>query len=83
MIKNITVPVNEEIIRYAETLQKRGTNSVEVILAELLKAGFEAHIRAHYEEYRQGRITLRQLASRLGLPYRDLYDLLEQKGLTF
>lgn len=83
MAKKVTVAIEKEISKYVATIQRQQGKNEETVVAELLREGFEAQVKKHYEEYRQGRISLRHLAKRLGVEYRELYDLLEEQRLPF
>jgi hypothetical protein len=47
-----------------------------------LAAWYEAKLQNLHQQYMAGDLTLRGMARQLGLGYRELYDLMEAKGLT-
>ena len=53
----------------------------QTILSLLLRRGYEAQIRRLHDQYQRGDITLRGMARRLGLSYRELYEELEKRSL--
>jgi len=50
-------------------------------VAELVENGYEQVLRRLHTQYQRGELTFRAVAAKLGLSVRDLYELLEQKGL--
>ena len=52
------------------------------VVQELVEGGYELVLRQLHSRYQRGEITFRAVAAQLGLSARDLYDLLEQKGLS-
>ena len=52
------------------------------LVADLLNEWYEAKFRSLHQQYLAGDLTLRGMARQLGLEYRELYDLMEAKGLT-
>jgi hypothetical protein len=48
---------------------------------DLVEGGYDQVVRQFHSRYQHGEITFRTMASDLGLSVRELYTLLEQKGL--
>ena len=51
------------------------------VVRALLEEGYKREIEKLHASYSRGEITLRGMARRLGLNYRELYQLLADKGL--
>jgi len=83
MVKEMTIPLDEKISRYVQTAAEAEQKPPVEILRDLLREGYEREIERLHEMYTRGDITLRGMARRLGISYRELYQLLEEKGLTF
>jgi len=79
----MTVSVDNRISQYVQTQAEVGRKPPAEILRELLQDGYEREIERLHTLYTRGDITLRGMARRLGINYRELYQLLEEKELTF
>lgn len=78
----VVLPVREEILRAAERRKAAGGNEdITQFLAELIDLGFEHRLQQLYQQFETGSISLGYMATELGLGVRDLYALLEQRGL--
>jgi hypothetical protein len=76
------VPVKEEILRAAERRRAAGvSDDIAQFLAELIDLGFEHRLQQLYQQFEAGDISLGYMAKELGLGVRDLYAILEQRGL--
>jgi hypothetical protein len=51
------------------------------VIGKLVEGGYEQLVRQLHSRYQRGEFTFRAVAAELGLSVRELYDLLEQKGL--
>ena len=79
----VVVPVEEKILRAAERRKAEGTGEdIAQFLAELINLGFEHRLRQLYSEFEAGEISLEYFANEVGLGVRDLYEALEQRGLS-
>jgi hypothetical protein len=56
-------------------------NTGSWVIGELVEGGYEQLVRQLHSRYQRGELTFRAVAAELGLSVRELYDLLEQKGL--
>ncbi len=83
MVVEMTIPVDERISQYVQTQAEAEHKPPREILRQLLEEGYEREIERLHALYTRGDITLRGMARRLGISYRELYELLEEKGLTF
>jgi len=81
MSVEIAVPVNERVSRYVQTLVKVERKSYPDVVQALLEEGYKREIEKLHAGYSRGEITLRGMARRLGLNYRELYQWLADKGL--
>ena len=78
----VMVPIKEEILKAAERRKAAGGGeSIIQFLAELINLGFEHRLQQLYSQFETGEISLGYFASEIGLGVRDLYAVLEQKGL--
>jgi len=78
----VVVPVKEEILRSAERRKASGAVSeISQHLAELIDLGFDHRLRQLYQQFEAGQISLEYFAGELGLSVRNLYALLEERGL--
>lgn len=83
MIVEITVPVDERLSRYVEKRAKEENKDQVEILESLLNEWYERELQRLHKSYLTGDITLRGMARRLGLNYRELYQLLEDRNMSF
>ena len=81
MTIEIAVPVDEKISKYVQALAQSERESYSNVLRALLEEGYKREIEKLHASYARGEITLRGMARRLGLNYRELYQLLADKGL--
>lgn len=78
----VVVPIREEILRAAERRKAAGAGEeITQFLAELIDLGFEHRLQQLYRRFESGEISVGYFARELGLSLRDLYALLEQRGL--
>ena len=82
MNAQISVVLDDKIIRYVETQQTIQHRPPSELVADLLNEWYESKLQNLHEQYLAGNLTLRGMARQLGLDYRELYDLMEKKGLT-
>jgi predicted CopG family antitoxin len=81
MVVEIAVPVDEKVSKYVQALAKTERKSYSDVARALLEEGYKREIEKLHASYSRGEITLRGMARRLGLNYRELYQLLADKGL--
>jgi predicted HTH domain antitoxin len=81
MAVEIAVPVDEKVSKYIQVLAETERKSYSDVVRALLEEGYKWEIEKLYANYSRGEITLRRMARRLGLNYRELYQLLADKGL--
>ena len=82
MSARVSVVLNERITRYMKAQEEASHKSSSELVADLLNEWYEAKVRSLHQQYLAGDLTLRGMARQLGLEYRELYDLMEAKGLT-
>jgi len=83
MTMEMIIPVDDRVSKYVQTQAEAERRAPAEILRELVQEGYEREIDRLHALYAQGDITLRGMARRLGVSYRELHQLLEEKGLTF
>jgi hypothetical protein len=81
MAVEIAVPVDEKVSKYVQTLAEAGRRSYSDVVQALLEEGYKREIEKLHASYLRGEITLRGMARRLGLNYRELYQWLADKEL--
>ena len=81
MAAEIVVPVDEKVSKYVQALAEAEQKSYSDVVRALLEEGYKGQIEKLHASYSRGEITLRGMARRLGLNYRELYQLLADKGL--
>ena len=81
MSAQISIVLDDKIVRYAESHNKTRSKPYSELIAEFLNEWYESKLRELHQQYQTGNLTLRAMARQLGLEYRELYDLLEQEGL--
>jgi hypothetical protein len=81
MAVEIAVPVDEKVSKYVQVLAETERKSYSDVVRMLLEEGYKREIEKLYASYSRGEITLRRMARRLGLNYRELYQLLANKNL--
>lgn len=79
----VAVVLNNRIARYVKTRQtEEKDRTPSELVGDLLNEWYDVKVRKLHRQYLAGDLTLRGMARRLGLEYRELYELLEAKGLT-
>jgi ribulose bisphosphate carboxylase small subunit len=81
MAVEIAVPVDEKVSKYVQALAEAEHKNYSDVVRALLEQGYKREIEKLHASYSRGEITLRGMARRLGLNYRELYQLLADKGL--
>lgn len=81
MSVEVAIPVNGRVSRYVQTLAESERKSYSDVVQSLLEEGYKREIEKLHTSYSRGEITLRGMARRLGLNYRELYQWLADKGL--
>lgn len=83
MAVEMTIPVDERVSKYVQAQAEAERKPPVEILRVLVQKAYEREIERLHALYVRGDITLRGIARRLGVSYRELYQLLEERGLTF
>ena len=74
--------MKEKILEALERRKAAGADEdISELLAELIDLGFEYRLRQLYERFEAGELSLEYFAQELGLNLRELYALLEERGL--
>jgi len=81
MSVKVSITLDDRIARYIEARERAVNKPPAELVADLLEEWYEAKLRELHRQYLAGDLTLRGMARQLGLDYRELYDLMEQKGL--
>jgi hypothetical protein len=83
MSVKVPVVLDNKIALYVKT-RREGDQGKPLgeLVADLLREWYEARLEEFYRQYLAGDLTLRGMARRLGLEYRELYDLLEARKMT-
>lgn len=82
MNARVSVVLDEKIARYVKTQEAIKDRPASELVADLLDEWYEAKMRDLHGQYLAGALTLRGMARQLGLDYRELYNLMEAKGLA-
>jgi hypothetical protein len=82
MSARVSVVLDDKITRYVKAQEETSRKSPSELVADLLNEWYEAKLRTLHHQYLAGDLTLRGMARQLGLDYRELYDLMQSKGLT-
>jgi hypothetical protein len=77
----VQTELDERIAKYVNRLKEQRDATETAVVRQLVEGGYEQVVRDLHARYQQGEITFRTMASDLGLSVRELYELLEQKGL--
>jgi hypothetical protein len=83
MTAEIPIQVNERVVKYVEAQAIKKQQSRAEALASLIDEWYEVMINQLYQRYLAGDLTLRGMAQQLGLNYRELYQMLEERDLNF
>ena len=83
MTIELAVPVDEKASKHIQALAEAERKSYPDVVQTLLEEEYKQEIERLHASYLRGDITLRGMAHRLGLTYRELYQLLADKGLPF
>jgi len=82
MTTTVSVTIDDKIFRYVKSQEDIKDKSASEWVADFLNEWYEEKLRTLHRQYLTGDLTLRGMARRLGLDYRELYELMETKGLT-
>jgi hypothetical protein len=82
MSTQISVTLDDKIVRYVKTQETAKNKPASELVADLLNEWYETKLQDLYRKYLSGELTLRGMARQLGLGYRELYDLIETRGLA-
>lgn len=83
MSEKVSLTIDGPVLKYIEIKRPRYNGSRAAVVREWIQRGYDADMEALYRQYQRGEITLRNMAAELGLAYRELYALLEEKGWPF
>lgn len=81
MAVTVQTVLDDRIAKYVNHLKEERHATELAVVRELVEGGYEQVIEELHSRYQRGEITFRTMAAELGLSVRELYDLLEQKGL--
>ena len=81
MSEVVTIEIRDEVAKYVTKSTEQYNRTVDEVVNELLKIGFEKKFKELYKRYRRGEISLGWMAKELGLSLRDTYDYLERRNL--
>ena len=82
MSARVSVVLDDRITRYVKAQEETSHKSPSELVVDLLNEWYEAKLNNLHQQVLTGDLTLRGMARQLGLEYRELYDLMEAKGLT-
>lgn len=83
MTAKIAVQVDDRIARYLKVQATEKQQSRSEALAALVDEWYEGTLHQLHQRYLTGDLTLRGMARHLGLSYRELYQALEERDLSF
>ena len=75
--------MHEKVAKYVTAQANKRQLSQAEALASLIDEWYEATINQLYQRYLSGDLTLRGMARQLGLNYRELYQIFEDRDLSF
>jgi|Deesub1362A_J573_1020465.scaffolds.fasta_scaffold04497_5 N-dimethylarginine dimethylaminohydrolase len=78
--ETIRISLDEKISRYINARAKAQLLSPPEVVHQLLADLYQKEIERLHQSYLHGDITLRGMARRLGLSYRELFQMLEEQG---
>jgi hypothetical protein len=81
MAISVQTVLGDRIAQYVNRVKVQRHATEADVVRELIEAGYEETLRRLHARYQRGELTFRAVAAELGLSVRELYDLLEQKGL--
>jgi AraC-like DNA-binding protein len=82
MAVTVQTVLDDRIAKYIDRLKEHGHATEMTIVRQLVEGGYEQVVCQLHARYQRGEISFRTMAAELGLSVRELYDLLEQKGLS-
>lgn len=77
----VSISISDRVSKFVQTLAEAEQKEYPEIIQSLLEKNYDREVEKFYTAYLRGEITLRAMARRLGLSYRELYQLLADKGL--
>lgn len=83
MTAEIAIQVDERIARYLEVQATEKQQSQSEALVALVDEWYEGTLYQLHQRYLTGDLTLRGMARQMGLSYRELYQALEERDLSF
>jgi hypothetical protein len=81
MAVNVKTVLDDRVGKYVNRLAEQRHTTEAAAVRELVNGGYEQVVRLLHARYQRGELTFRGVAAELGLSLRELYDLLEEKGL--
>jgi len=81
MSELVTIKIRDEAAKYVTKSTVKYNRSVDEVVNELLRIGFEQKFKELYKRYRRGEISLGWMAKELGFSLRDTYDFFEKRNL--
>jgi len=81
MAVTVHTVVDDRIATYVNRLTAHRGTTEAAVLRDLVERGYDQVLRHLHDHYQRGELTFRAVAEELGLSVRELYDVLEQKGL--
>jgi AraC-like DNA-binding protein len=81
MAVNVETTLDDRIAKYVNRVKEQHHATDAAVVRELVEGGYDQVIHQLHARYQRGELTFRAVAAELGLSVRELYDLLEQKGL--
>jgi len=76
------ITISGPVSSYVQQKAREERKNLADVIGDLLQMWYEEEIRRLHDKYLRGDITLRGMARKLGVDYRELYQLLEERGLA-
>ena len=77
----VPVTVDKRVERYIRSIENEKNLPASKIVTDLVYTGYMAYVKELHRQYLSGAFSLRGMAKRLGVAYRELYEILEELGL--
>jgi hypothetical protein len=81
MAVSVHTVVDDRVAKYVSRVTAQQPATEAAVVRTLIESDSEEVLRTLLARYQRGELTFRAVADELGLSVRELYDLLEQKGL--
>jgi len=82
MAVSVQMVLDDRIAKYIHRVKEEKHTEEAKVVQELVEGGYEQVLRQLHTRYHRGELTFRAVAAQLGIEVRELYALLEQKGLS-